>query len=188
MDIAFTNKTGADGFTSEVVNCANQSYTDPKSEEFTNNEDVDKLIPTESVTSNQQKSLDDVLSAIKFGCFHVRMMIVSCGCYFAVCSQMMLIVFLITPIQNEHKVTDHTFAWVFVISSIGGMTGGFLCGIISDKYGRKMPFLINLCILAFFGCLVPFSNSFYLLVVLRTFTCFGIGGLESLVYVLLLGE
>ncbi|XP_060065074.1 synaptic vesicle 2-related protein-like [Ylistrum balloti] len=132
------------------------------------------------------KTLDDVLTYIKFGRFQIKMMILTCHGYFAVCSEMMLIIFLTEPLKKEWNIANMTYPSLLVLGAVGGILGGVVTGIVSDKYGRRTPFLISTVILAVFSVLAPFVNSFSLFVCVRTLISAGEGGLGTLVHVQLL--
>ncbi|XP_021360908.1 putative transporter svop-1 isoform X2 [Mizuhopecten yessoensis] len=132
------------------------------------------------------ENLDDVFSSIKFGRFHIKMMILTCHGYFAVCSEMMLIIFLTDPLKKEWNVPNMVYPWFLACGGVGGILGGVVIGIVSDKYGRRIPFLISVFILAVFAGIAPFVNSFPLFVFVRTLISVGEGGLGALVYVQLL--
>lgn len=68
------------------------------------------------------------------------------------------------------------------------MVGGFIFGTISDRYGRKKPFIISLAILAVSGILSAFPPVFPVLILFRTFIAIGTGGIEAVAFVLLLGK
>lgn len=137
-------------------------------------------------TSITTKNLDDVLMFIQFGRFQLKMMLLTCHGYFAVCSEMMLIIFLTVPLKKEWHIADMTYPALLVFGAVGGITGGVIIGIVSDKYGRKTPFLISTVILAVFSLLAPFVNSFPLFICVRTLISLGEGGLGALVHVQLL--
>lgn len=54
--------------------------------------------------------------------------------------------------------------------------GAFLWGFISDKYGRKTPFLLTLCVAAIFGILSSLSMTISLFCVLLYAMGVGVGG------------
>ena len=152
-----------------------------------------------AVTSNQPDDnlspllpttilLDDVLSELKFGFFQMKMIILAGGGYFAVCSEILVFVFLSTPVKKEWDLPEFRFPWLPFFSGIGGILGGYVFGILSDKCGRQIPFMVSMGVCATFGMASAFSPSFLSLVVIRSFVSVGTGGLESVDFVLLLGK
>ncbi|XP_059170639.1 uncharacterized protein LOC131952132 [Physella acuta] len=130
--------------------------------------------------------LDDVLSSLQLGQFHWRMLVLVGGGYFSVCSEMMLFIFLSIPIKNEWALGDMDFPWLPFSTGITGIIGGFAAGIISDRYGRQLPFLIGIVFIALFGVVSAFAPSYPLFILFRCMVTIGTGTFESVGFVLLL--
>ena len=79
---------------------------------------------------------------------------------------------------------------VYFISSTGisGIIGGYLSGILSDRYGRRWPFLFAILIIAIFGVVSAFAPTFPLFIVFRCMVTIGNGVFETVGFVLLLGK
>ena len=134
------------------------------------------------------KHLDDALTELKFGWFQIKMLVLAGGGYFAVCSELLVFVFLSRPVKAEWGLDDMMFPWLPFCSGIGGIIGGFAFGIVSDRFGRQKPFIISTAFVAVFGTVSAFAPSFWLLVFFRSLVSVGTGGLESVDFVLLLGK
>lgn len=141
-----------------------------------------------SKNENHEKELDDVLSSFKFGVFNYKMLLLSGGAYFAICAQMMVIVFLSKPIKDKWAIDHHTYAWLPVLIRIGSIIGCFTFGILSDHFGRKYPFLVALCVTAVFSIISAFSSNFIFLIIIRCLVAVGTGGIEATNFVLMLGK
>lgn len=139
-------------------------------------------------TSNTNNDIDAVLSNLKFGKFNLKMLAVTGGAYFAICSEMMVIIFLSKPIKDLWKVDHFTYAWLPVATRIGSIIGCFTFGTISDHFGRRIPFIVAIFITAIFGVVSAFATSFIFLVILRAFVSIGTGGIEATNFVLMLGR
>ncbi|XP_071100327.1 synaptic vesicle 2-related protein-like [Haliotis cracherodii] len=130
--------------------------------------------------------LDDALSQIKFGLFHIKMLILAGGGYFAVCSEILVFVFLSEPVKKEWNLNHYDFAWLPFFSGVCGIVGGYVFGVLSDRIGRQIPFIVSISVCCVFGVASAFAPSYILLVILRSLVSVGTGGLESVDFVLLL--
>lgn len=133
------------------------------------------------------KDLDEVVSSLKFGRFHIKMLILTCGAYFAACAEMLLIVFLSKPIKDEWELDDMMFPLLPFCCGIVSFVSSFTYGSLSDKFGRQTPLLIALGFVAVFGIISGFAPYFSVFVVLRALVSSGTSGIETVNFVLLLG-
>ncbi|KAL4225723.1 hypothetical protein ACF0H5_016412 [Mactra antiquata] len=135
---------------------------------------------------NEKRALDDVLSALKFGTFQIKMLILTCGAYFSACAEMMLIVYLSGPIKHEWKLNDMIFPVLPFCSGIVCLSGSYIAGIVSDKFGRQKSLLASLFIVSLCGGTSSLAPNFWIFVVLRSLTAFGTSGIETVDFVLIL--
>ncbi len=70
----------------------------------------------------------------------------------------------------------------------GMLFGGILLGLISDKWGRKMSFLIAVFCIGVFMLLSAFVNTWMWLVFFRFMTGFGVGGVLLITAVIISEE
>lgn len=158
--------------------CWMQSQTmDNEEDEALTNKHNDRKITT----------LDDLISNIKFGSLHLKMLITTGGAYFAVCAEIVVVVFLSDLVKKEWNLDKFIFSLIPLGSGIGGILGECTFGIFSDKFGRKWPFAIAVSLVALFGIASAFAPSFMVLVVLRSCVSVGNGAVSSIVFVYLLG-
>lgn len=158
--------------------CWMQSQTmDNEEDEVLTNKHIDRKITT----------LDDLISNIKFGSLHLKMLITTGGAYFAVCAEIVVVVFLSDLVKKEWNLDKFIFSLLPLGSGIGGILGECTFGIFSDKFGRKWPFAIAVSLVALFGIASAFAPSFMVLVVLRSCVSVGNGAVSSIVFVYLLG-
>lgn len=158
--------------------CWMQSQTmDNEEDEALTNKHNDRKITT----------LDDLISNIKFGSLHLKMLITTGGAYFAVCAEIVVVVFLSDLVKKEWNLDKFIFSLLPLGSGIGGILGECTFGIFSDKFGRKWPFAIAVSVVALFGVASAFAPSFMVLVVLRSCVSVGNGAVSSIVFVYLLG-
>ena len=67
---------------------------------------------TSKSESDQSNGLDDILSNLKLGLFHWKVLALVGWGYFAVCSEMMLFIFLSSPVKKEWNLDDMDFPWL----------------------------------------------------------------------------
>ena len=146
-------------------------------------EDVTRAL-TQSET---HRDLDTVVSSINFGRFHIKMLILTCGAYFAACAEMLLIVFLSKPVKDEWELDDMMFPLLPFCCGIVSFVSSFTFGSLSDKYGRQTPLLVALGLVSLFGIASAFAPYFSIFVVLRALVSAGTSGIETVNFVLLLG-
>ncbi|KAH3884119.1 synaptic vesicle 2-related protein-like [Dreissena polymorpha] len=135
---------------------------------------------------NRARNLDEVFSKLDFGKFHVKMLIFTCGAYFAACAQMMLIVFLSSPIKSEWDLSDMMFPFLPFSCGISSFIASFVFGSLSDRIGRQTPLLVAIALVVAFGIGSAFPKNFWLFVALRSLASCGTSGIENVNFVLLL--
>jgi len=67
-------------------------------------------------------------------------------------------------------------AYINAIFIIGAAFGGFICGVISDRAGRKTGVIVSIAAYGLFTFLTGFMNSWWAVVICRFFSGFGLGG------------
>lgn len=78
-----------------------------------------------------------------------------------------------------HKSSDelnNISAYINAIFILGGAFGGFICGIISDKAGRKAGVIVSIGCYALFTILTGYMPNWWGVVICRFFSGFGLGG------------
>ena len=78
-----------------------------------------------------------------------------------------------------HKSSDelnNISAYINAIFILGGAFGGFICGIISDKTGRKAGVIVSIGCYALFTILTGYMPNWWGVVICRFFSGFGLGG------------
>lgn len=133
------------------------------------------------------KELDDVISSLEFGRFHVKMLLLTCGAYFAACAEMLLIVFLSKPVKDEWDLDDMVFPVLPFCCGLVSFVSSFMYGSLSDKFGRQKPLLAALAFISVFGIASAFAPYFSVFVLLRALVSSGTSGIETVNFVLLLG-
>jgi len=67
-------------------------------------------------------------------------------------------------------------AYINAVFILGGSFGGFICGIISDKAGRKTGVIISIACYGLFTILTGYMPNWWAVVICRFFSGFGLGG------------
>ena len=67
-------------------------------------------------------------------------------------------------------------AYINAVFILGGAFGGFICGIISDKAGRKAGVIVSIGCYALFTILTGYMPNWWGVVMCRFFSGFGLGG------------
>ena len=67
-------------------------------------------------------------------------------------------------------------AYINAIFILGGSFGGFICGIISDKAGRKTGVIFSIFCYGLFTILTGYMPNWWAVVICRFFSGFGLGG------------
>ena len=78
-----------------------------------------------------------------------------------------------------HKSSDelnNISAYINAVFILGGAFGGFICGIISDKAGRKAGVIVSIGCYALFTILTGYMPNWWGVVICRFFSGFGLGG------------
>lgn len=65
----------------------------------------------------------------------------------------------------------------------GILSGNIVFGVMADKIGRRIPFIIACLMEFFFGIITAFSSEFWLFCVFRFFLAVAIGGTMNTGYI-----
>ena len=84
-----------------------------------------------------------------------------------------LVVFSLTAIAQEFHRTDAEIALSITLTLMFRPVGAFIFGLMADRYGRRLPLMIDLVFYSVVEVLTGFAHSFTTFLVLRAL--FGIG-------------
>jgi MFS family permease len=76
---------------------------------------------------------------------------------------------------NEAELNNIS-AYINAVFIFGGAVGGFICGIISDKMGRKTAVIFSIACYGVFTVFTGYAPNWRLVIVGRFFSGFGLGG------------
>lgn len=87
-----------------------------------------------------------------------------------------LVTFTLTGIAKDFHKTDAEMALVITMTMICRPIGGFLFGLLADRYGRKIPLMINMGSYAAAGILTGIAPNYTSLLVIRAVFGIVMGG------------
>jgi len=98
---------------------------------------------------------------------------------------MYAITFVLIPLHISFNVSLTIVTIAITLSWIGGASGGFIFGYISDIFGRKNTLFITIIIYSILTILIFFINNIYELYILMFFIGAGVNGENGISYVLI---
>jgi SHS family lactate transporter-like MFS transporter len=87
-----------------------------------------------------------------------------------------LVVLCLTAIGDEFHKTDKEVGWSITLTLAFRPVGAFLFGLIADRYGRRLPMMIDLVFYSIVEVATGFSPNFTTFLVLRALFGIGMGG------------
>jgi MFS transporter, SHS family, lactate transporter len=87
-----------------------------------------------------------------------------------------LVTFCLTSIAREFHKTDAQIALVITMTLAFRPVGGFVFGFIADRYGRRLPLMINIGVFALAEILTGLAPSYSTLIVVRALFGVVMGG------------
>src|SRR5258708_37217827 len=87
-----------------------------------------------------------------------------------------LVVMCLTAIAKEFGKSDAQVAFSLTLTLIFRPVGAFIFGLLADRYGRRLPLMIDLVFYSLIEVLTGFAPSFTTFLVLRALFGIGMGG------------
>ncbi len=87
-----------------------------------------------------------------------------------------LVTFCLTAIAHEFHKTDAEISLVITMTLFFRPVGGFVFGILADRYGRRIPLMINMSAFAVAGVLTGLAPNYTMLLVVRALFGMVMGG------------
>src|SRR5579859_5004117 len=87
-----------------------------------------------------------------------------------------LVVYCLTAIGREFHQSDARVAFSLTITLAFRPVGAFLFGLIADRYGRRLPLMLDLIFYSVVEVATGFAPSFAWFLVLRALFGIGMGG------------
>jgi SHS family lactate transporter-like MFS transporter len=87
-----------------------------------------------------------------------------------------LVALSLTAIAQEFHRSDKEVAFSITLTLVFRPVGAFIFGLMADRYGRRLPLMIDLVFYSFVEVLTGFAHSFATFLVLRALFGIGMGG------------
>ena len=87
-----------------------------------------------------------------------------------------LVVFALTAIAKEFQKTDAELALTLTVTLAFRPVGAFIFGLMADRYGRKIPLMIDLVFFSIVEVLSGFAPNYTVFLILRALFGIGMGG------------
>jgi SHS family lactate transporter-like MFS transporter len=87
-----------------------------------------------------------------------------------------LLTFVLLPISREFGRTIPEVAFAITLTLMARPLGAFLFGLLGDKFGRRIPLMIDIVFYSLMELLTAFAPNFTVLLVLRVLFGIGMGG------------
>ena len=87
-----------------------------------------------------------------------------------------LVVFALTAIAKEFHKTDAQMALTITVTLAFRPVGAFIFGLMADRYGRKLPLMIDLVFFSIVEVLTGFAPNYATFFILRALFGIGMGG------------
>lgn len=84
--------------------------------------------------------------------------------------------FVIAALAADWNLTQSQMGWIGSINSIGMAVGAFVFGVLADKMGRKLIFILTLLLFSIASGLSAFATGLSIFIILRFFVGMGLGG------------
>ena len=126
---------------------------------------------SESITT-----IDDAIERAGFGFFQHKLILICVCVFMADAMEIMLLSFLQVLIREEWNLSSSAEASITAAVFIGELPGSLFWGILGDRVGRRIAFILSALVVAVAGIASAFSTSFTSLVLLRGIVGFGVAG------------
>jgi len=121
--------------------------------------------------------LDSSLDQLGFGRFQYKILILTGFGTFVDALEANLVSILYPVFISEQFATSYMdLALVSSLQAVGTLTGSIVLGILSDKLGRRLIYLVSLVIVVVFGIVSSFASDVVSFALLRLCLGFGYGG------------
>ncbi|CAJ0599961.1 unnamed protein product [Cylicocyclus nassatus] len=124
-------------------------------------------------------TVDDAVEALGFGRFQLKLSLLVGIAWMADAMEMMLLSLLPPALACEWNVTPFQQALVTTCVFSGMVLSSTFWGKICDRFGRRVGLVASTLVASLTGALSAFSPHFYVFLVFRGLTGFGIGGVPQ---------
>jgi MFS family permease len=132
----------------------------------------------EEIDSNNQSilSIDEALELNEIGFYHYRLLVLCGFAWMADALELNLLSYLASCAGVEFNLSEAEKAAITSVAFAGVIVGTSICGMVSDRYGRRIGFLSATFLTSIGGLLTAFSTSYSMLLISRVIVGLGIGG------------
>ncbi len=131
----------------------------------------------DQATDKRKVSPDDILNYIGIGPFQLVAFLLSSTTYLTYGCDASIMIFISKSLEREWNITVTKYAILPAAASVPNVIGAIFFSVLSDMYGRVWPYALCMGWIGVCSVASAFSNSFYLLIALRSLASFGIGGI-----------
>src|SRR5579863_8509905 len=71
-----------------------------------------------------------------------------------------LVTFCLTSMAREFRKTDAEMALIITVTLMFRPVGGFVFGLMADRFGRRLPLMVNICVFAVAEILTGLAPSY----------------------------
>jgi SHS family lactate transporter-like MFS transporter len=87
-----------------------------------------------------------------------------------------LLTFVVTPIAQEFGRTVADVGWAIALTLMMRPAGALIFGLLGDRFGRRLPLMIDIIFYSVMELLTAFAPNFTILLILRALYGIGMGG------------
>jgi MFS family permease len=122
-------------------------------------------------------SIDDAMELLGMGYFQYQILVAAGLCFMADAMEVLLLSFLAPILQVEFQLTERQMDTIISVVFAGALLGTLILSPLGDMVGRRPMFRVTAAVIAIFGVLTAFSQSYTSLLIMRFLVGFGVGGL-----------
>eukprot|EP01104_Vermistella_antarctica_P003225 TRINITY_DN1339_c0_g1_i1.p1 TRINITY_DN1339_c0_g1~~TRINITY_DN1339_c0_g1_i1.p1 ORF type:complete len:580 (+),score=72.99 TRINITY_DN1339_c0_g1_i1:220-1959(+) len=134
------------------------------------------------VDEGQSYYYEEALNRIGYGRFQWELLMICGWANAADAIEILAVSFALPDIAQEFHLTSTDQAILTGVLFLGMLIGGWTCGIIADRYGRRPGFLYTLFLNSLFGMLSCLAPTSFTLVAMRFMSGVGVGGSIPIVF------
>ncbi|VDK56388.1 unnamed protein product [Anisakis simplex] len=126
-------------------------------------------------------TVDDAVEALGFGPFQMKLAALTGIVWMADAMEMTILAVILPALKCEWNISSFEQAMMTTIVFCGMMLSSTFWGNICDKHGRKKGLTCSAVMTFVMGSLCAISPNYYVLLILRGLTGFGVGGVPQCV-------
>ncbi|XP_075264873.1 niacin transporter NiaP-like, partial [Convolutriloba macropyga] len=125
----------------------------------------------------------ELVDTLGFGRYQILLLLLCSGGYFAVCADLLIIVYQESSLEATFSIDNTQFAFIPLASTISSNIGSLTFGYLADSIGRRVPFVVSALFSSLSGVISVLSESYWFFLTTRVLVGFGLGGLSSIDFV-----